>query len=141
MGLFAKLPIALAPGMGLNAFFAFTIVFGMGYSWEQALGAVLVSGILYLIISVTGLRAKVVAAIPQSLKYAIGAGIGFFIAYIGLVNVGIIEQGVGTPTTLGDLSEPVALLALFGIVLTIILLAFKVRAAVFFGLVATAVLD
>ncbi|MDO9628475.1 MAG: NCS2 family permease [Acholeplasmataceae bacterium] len=139
MGLFAKLPIALAPGMGLNAFFAFTVVMGMGYSWEEALAAVLVSGILYLIISVTGLRAKVVAAIPQSLKYAIGAGIGFFIAYIGLVNVGIIEQGVGTPTTLGDLSNPVALLALFGIVLTIALLAFKVRAAVFFGLVGTAI--
>jgi len=139
MGLFAKLPIALAPGMGLNAFFAFTIVMGMGYSWEEALAAVLISGILYLIISVTGLRAKVVAAIPLSLKYAIGAGIGFFIAYIGLVNVGIIVQGAGTPTSLGDLSNPVALLALFGIVLTIILLALKVRAAVFFGLVGTAI--
>ncbi|PKK93374.1 MAG: NCS2 family permease [Tenericutes bacterium HGW-Tenericutes-6] len=139
MGLFAKLPIALAPGMGLNAFFAFTVVFGMGYSWQQALGAVLVSGILYLIISVTGLRAKVVAAIPQSLKFAIGAGIGFFIAYIGLINVGIIVAGGGTPTGLGDLTNPVALLALFGIVVTIILLALKVRAAVFFGLVITAV--
>jgi adenine/guanine/hypoxanthine permease len=139
MGLFAKLPIAVAPGMGLNAFFSFTIVVGMGYSWEQALGAVLVSGILYLIISLTGLRAKVVASIPQSLKYAIGAGIGFFIAYIGLVNVGIIVQGAGTPTSLGDLSSPVALLALFGIVLTIVLLALKIRAAVFFGLVGTAI--
>ena len=139
MGLFSKLPIALAPGMGLNAFFAFTIVLGMGYSWQEALAAVLISGILYLVISVTGLRAKVVKAIPQSLKYAIGSGIGFFIAYIGLVNVGIIEQGAGTPTTLGDLSNPVALLALFGIVITLILLALKVRAAVFFGLVGTAI--
>lgn len=139
MGIFAKLPIALAPGMGLNAFFAFTIVLGMGYSWEEGLAAVLISGILYLVISVTGLRAKVVAAIPQSLKYAIGSGIGFFIAYIGLVNVGIIVQGNGTPTSLGDLSNPVALLALFGIVITLILLAVKVRAAVFFGLVTTAV--
>ena len=139
MGLFAKLPIALAPGMGLNAFFSFTVVVGMGYSWEQALAAVFVSGILYLIISLTGLRSKVVQAIPQSLKYAIGAGIGFFIAYIGLVNVGIIVQGNGTPTALGDLSSPTALLALFGIVLTIILLALKVKAAVFFGLVGTAI--
>lgn len=138
MGLFAKLPIALAPGMGLNAFFAFTIVVSMGYTWQEALAAVLVSGILYLIVSVTGLRAKVVAAIPQSLKYAIGAGIGFFIAYIGLANVGIIVQGA-TPTTLGDLTNPVALLALFGIVLTLVLLALKVKAAVFYGLVGTAV--
>jgi adenine/guanine/hypoxanthine permease len=140
MGLFAKLPIALAPGMGLNAFFSFTIVVGMGYSWEQALAAVLISGVLYLIISLTGLRAKVVQAIPQSLKYAIGAGIGFFIAYIGLVNVGIIVQGAGTPTSLGDLTSPIALLALGGIVITVILLALKVKAAVFFGLVSTAII-
>lgn len=139
MGLFAKLPIALAPGMGLNAFFAFTIVLGLGYTWEQALGAVLISGILYFVISITGLRAKVVAAIPLSLKYAIGAGIGFFIAYIGLINVGIIVAGGGTPTALGDLSNPVALLALFGIALTIVLLALKIRAAVFFGLIGTAI--
>lgn len=139
MGLFANLPIALAPGMGLNAFFSFTIVVSMGYTWEQALAAVLVSGVLYLIVSVTGLRAKVVKSIPQSIKYAIGAGIGFFIAYIGLTNVGIIVQGVGTPTSLGNLTSPVALLALFGIVLTLVLLALKVRAAVFFGLIGTAV--
>ncbi|MCF7931653.1 MAG: NCS2 family permease [Acholeplasmataceae bacterium] len=139
MGLFAKLPIALAPGMGLNAFFSFTIVVTMGRTWEEALAAVLLSGVLYLIISVSGLRAKVVAAIPESLKYAIGAGIGFFIAYIGLANVGIVVQGEGTLSELGDLSNPVALLALFGLVLTLALLAFKVRAAVFFGLVGTAI--
>lgn len=139
MGIFVNLPVALAPGMGLNAFFSFTIVFGLGYTWEQALGAVLVSGIIYLIITLTGLRAKVVQAIPQSLKYAIGAGIGFFIAYIGLVSVGIITQGVGTPTTLGDLTSPVAILALGGLVMTMMLLAFKVRGAVFFGLVGIAI--
>ena len=99
----------------------------MGYSWEQALAAVLVSGVLYFIISITGLRAKVVQAIPQSLKYAIGAGIGFFIAYVGLVNVGLIVQGNGTPTALGDLTSPVALLALFGVILTVVLLALKVK--------------
>ncbi|RJX23976.1 MAG: NCS2 family permease [Acholeplasma sp.] len=139
MGLFAKLPVALAPGMGLNAFFSFTIVLGMGYSWEEALAAVLVSGVLYLVITLLGVRQKVVAAIPQSLKYAIGAGIGFFIAYIGLVNVGIVINTGGTTTSLGDLTTPVALLALFGIILTMVLLALKVRAAVFFGLVITAV--
>ncbi len=139
MGLFAKLPIALAPGMGLNAFFSFTVVLTLGFTWQEALAAVLISGILYLIVTLTGFRAKVVAAIPQSLKYAIGSGIGFFIAYIGLVNVGIIVNNGGTNTSIGDLSNPVALLALFGIFLTMILLAFKVRAAVFFGLIGTAV--
>jgi len=100
MGLYAKLPVALAPGMGLNAFFSFTIVLGMGYSWEEALAAVLVSGILYLVVTLTGLRQRIVSAIPQSLKYAIGAGIGFFIAYIGLVNVGIVINTGGTNTSL-----------------------------------------
>ena len=139
MGLFAKLPIALAPGMGLNAFFSFTIVLGMGYSWEQALAAVLVSGVLYLIISLIGLRSKVVSAIPVSLKYAIGAGIGFFIAYIGLVKSGIVVLGnPDVPTELGNLANPTTLLAIFGLVLTVVLLALKVKAAVFFGLVGTA---
>jgi AGZA family xanthine/uracil permease-like MFS transporter len=139
MGLYAKLPVALAPGMGLNAFFSFTIVLGMGYSWEEALAAVLVSGLLYLVVTLTGLRQRIVSAIPQSLKYAIGAGIGFFIAYIGLVNVGIVINTGGTTTSLGDLTNPVALLALFGIILTMVLLAFKIKAAVFFGLVITAI--
>ena len=139
MGLFAKLPVALAPGMGLNAFFSFTVCVALDFSWDEALAAVLISGILYLIVTLTGLRAKVVKAIPQSLKYAIGSGIGFFIAYIGLVNVGIIVNNGGTNTSIGDLTNPVALLALFGIIITMILLAVKVRAAVFFGLVITAV--
>lgn len=139
MGLYARLPVALAPGMGLNAFFSFTIVVNLGYSWEEALAAVFVSGIAYLVVTLTGVRQKIVSAIPQSLKYAIGAGIGFFIAYIGLVNVGIVINTGGTNTSLGDLTNPVALLALFGIIITMILLALKVKAAVFFGLVITAV--
>lgn len=140
MGLFARLPIALAPGMGLNAFFSFTIVLGLGYSWEQALGAVLVSGVLYLVVTLTGLRQKVVTAIPQSLKYAIGAGIGFFIAFIGLKNAGIIVADGATFVKLGNLTTPTTLLALFGIILTMVLLAFKIKASVFFGLVGTAIL-
>ena len=139
MGLFAKLPVALAPGMGLNAFFSFTIVVNMGYSWEEALAAVFVSGIAYLVVTLTGLRQKIVNAIPQSLKYAIGSGIGFFIAYIGLVNVGIIVNTGGTNTSFGDFTNPVALLALFGIIITMIYMAFKLKAAVFFGLVTTAI--
>lgn len=139
MGLVAKLPVAIAPGMGLNAFFAFSIVLGMGHSWQYALAAVFVSGILYLIITLTGLRTKVVNAIPQSLKYAIGAGIGFFIAYLGLANAGIVVAG-GAITELGNLSDPTVLLALFGIIFTFILLALKVKASVFFGLIGTAIL-
>lgn len=139
MGLYAKLPVALAPGMGLNAFFSFTIVVNMGYSWEEALAAVFVSGVAYLIVTLTGVRQKIVNSIPQSLKYAIGSGIGFFIAYIGLVNVGIVVNTGGTNTSLGDLTNPVALLALFGIIITMIFLAFKLKAAVFFGLVTTAI--
>jgi AGZA family xanthine/uracil permease-like MFS transporter len=125
--------------MGLNAFFSFTIVVNMGYSWEEALAAVFVSGIAYLIVTLTGLRQKIVNAIPQSLKYAIGSGIGFFIAYIGLVNVGIIVNTGGTNTSFGDFTSPVALLALFGIIVTMIYLALKLKAAVFFGLVTTAI--
>lgn len=140
MGLFARLPIALAPGMGLNAFFSFTIVLGLGYTWEQALGAVLVSGVLYLVVTLTGLRQKVVTAIPQSLKYAIGAGIGFFIAFIGLKNAGIIVDDAATFVKLGNLTAPTTVLALFGIILTMVLLALKVKASVFFGLVGTAIL-
>lgn len=139
MGLFAKLPVALAPGMGLNAFFSFTVVLSMGLSWQQALGVVFVSGVLYFIISITGIRKKVVNAIPQSLKYAIGAGIGFFIAFIGLKNAQVIVADQVTFVKLGDLGNPVTLLALFGIALMFVLIALKVKAAVFYGLVGTAV--
>ena len=138
MGIFARLPVALAPGMGLNAFFAFTLVFGMGLTWQQALAAVFVSGILYLIISIAGLRKLIVKSIPQSLKYAVAAGIGLFIAFIGLVNGGIIVSDPATLVALGNLGNPVVLLALFGIVLTIVLLALKLKGAVFFGLIGTA---
>lgn len=140
MGLLANMPVALAPGMGLNAFFAFTLVIGMGLSWQQALAAVFVSGILYFVIAITGVRKIIVKSIPQSLKYAVGAGIGLFIAFIGLVNGGIIVANPATFVSLGNLGNPVVLLALFGIVLTIVLLGLKVKAAVFFGLVGTAVM-
>ncbi|MDY0363770.1 MAG: NCS2 family permease [Bacilli bacterium] len=140
MALLANLPIALAPGMGLNAFFAFTLVIGMGLSWEKALAAVLVSGVLYLIISLVGLRKLIVKAIPQSLKYAVGAGIGFFIAFIGLTGAGIIQANPDTYVALGDLSNPTVLLALFGILLTVALLSLKVKGAILFGMLGTAVL-
>lgn len=139
MGLLANYPVALAPGMGVNALFTYTLVFGMGYSPAAALAAVVVSGVIFLIISVTGIRKAIINAIPQQLKLAIGAGIGFFIAFIGLKNAGIIVGSESTFVALGKLTDPVILLALFGIVVTIVLMAKKVPAAVFYGLVITAV--
>lgn len=139
MGLWANLPVALAPGMGLNAFFSFTVVFGMGYTWQQALAAVFVSGLIYVAIALSGLRKVVISSIPPVLKKAIGAGIGFFIAFIGFKNAGIVVDNPATLVGLGDLAIPSTLLAVFGLALTVALLALKLRAAVFFGLVGTAI--
>lgn len=139
MGLLANYPVALAPGMGVNALFTYTLVFSMGYSLAAALAAVVVSGIIFLVISVTGIRKAIINAIPQQLKLAIGAGIGFFIAFIGLKNAGIIVGSESTFVSLGKLTDPVILLALFGILITIVLMAKKIPAAVFYGLVITAI--
>lgn len=139
MALIANLPVGLAPGMGLNAFFTFTLVFGMGITWEKALAAVFVSGILYLIICLVGIRKKIVNAIPQSLKYAVGAGIGFFIAFVGLQGAGIIVTDGSTLVALGDLSSPTVLLAIFGIVLTIVLLSLKIKGGILLGILGTAI--
>lgn len=139
MGLYANYPIALAPGMGVNAFFSFTAVNMLGGSWQAGLAAVFVSGILFLIISMTGIRKMVINAIPKNLKLAIGAGIGFFIAFIGLQNAGIVVNNDVVLVGLGDLTAPTVLLAVFGILVTFALLARKVSAGVFYGLVITAV--
>lgn len=121
MGLLANFPIALAPGMGINAFFTFTVVFGYGLSYQAALAAVLISGVLFLIISVSGLRQKVIEAIPAGLKVAVGAGIGFFITFIGLKNAGIVVGYDPTFVTLGDLGHSTVLLAIFGLLVAIVL--------------------
>lgn len=139
MGVLANYPVSLAPGMGVNAFFTYTVCMQFGYSWEAALAAVFVSGIVFIIISVTGLRKMIINAIPQQLKLAIGAGIGFFIAFIGMKNAGIIVANESTFVALGNLTDPVVLLAIFGLALTLILIAKKVTAAVFWGLIGTAV--
>ncbi len=139
MGLLANYPVALAPGMGVNAFVAFTVVLGMGYSFEEAMAAVFISGILFMILSVTKLREIIINAIPLSLKYAIGGGIGFFIGFIGLVNAGIIVGNPATLVALGSFSNPTTLLAIFGILVTVILLALKQKLAVFLGMLATTV--
>lgn len=140
MGIFANLPVALAPGMGLNAFFTYTLVnFGLGYSAEAALAAVMVSGVLFLIISLTGLRKIIINAIPKGLKLSVGAGIGFFIAFIGFKNAGIIEGDGATLVTLGNLAHPTVLLGLFGLILVVVLYAFKFRFALITAMVSTAV--
>ena len=123
MGVFANFPVALAPGMGINAFFTFTVVFTYGLSYQAALAAVFISGVLFLIISVSGLRKYVIDAIPESLKIAVGAGIGFFITFVGLTNAGIIVGDPATFVALGDFSNPAVLLGLFGLVVAVALYA------------------
>ena len=116
MGLWANWPIALAPGMGLNAFFAFGVVFGMGYTYQQALAAVFVAGIAFLILSITPARQWIINSIPVSMKFGVGAGIGLFLAIIGLKNAGIVVDSPATLVTLGDVaSMPVMLLSLIHI--------------------------
>lgn len=138
MGLLANYPVALAPGMGVNALFSYTVVMKMGFSWQAALAAVFVSGVVFLLISVTGIRKMIINAIPKQLKLAIGAGIGFFIAFVGLKNAGIIVANASTAVGLGSFQSPVVLLAVFGILVTIFLVIKKVPAAVFVGMIITA---
>ncbi|MFM5883599.1 putative MFS transporter, AGZA family, xanthine/uracil permease [Methanobrevibacter gottschalkii] len=140
MGLVSKYPVGLAPGMGMNALFTYTIILGMGNTWEAALAAVFISSIIFLLITVSGLREAILNAIPHNLKLAIGAGIGFFLAFIGLKGAGIIVADPSTMVTLGSLFSAPALLALIGIAVTLILYVRKVPAAVFIGLVITAIL-
>ena len=140
MGVYANLPIALAPGMGLNAFFTYTLVLGMGMTPAAALSAVFLSGLVGIAVSVTPLRRMIVDAIPKSLKLAIGAGIGFFIAFIGFVNGGLVVSSPATVVALGNLKDPVVFLALVGLVMTIIFLAKKIPAAIFFGMIGTAII-
>ncbi len=140
MGLFANFPVALAPGMGMNAFFTFTVVLTYGYSWQQALAGIFVSGIIFMILSVTGLRELIINSIPKSLKHAVGVGIGFFIAFIGLVNAGIVVNNEATLVGLGNFTDPNVLLAVFGVIVMLFLLVRKVPAAIFIGMVATVII-
>ena len=138
MGLFARYPIALAPGMGLNAYFAYTVVRGLGVRWETALGAVFISGICFLILTAAGIRQLIVASIPKPLFSAVGVGVGLFIALIGLRNAGLIVPNQETMVTLGDLHQPSTLLALAGLLGIACLMALRVKAAILIGVVATA---
>jgi AGZA family xanthine/uracil permease-like MFS transporter len=138
-GLLSNYPFAQAPGMGLNAFFAFTVVAGMGYTWQQGLAAVFISGIIFIIITATGWRAAIVRAIPMSLKKAIGAGIGLFIAFIGLKNSGIVTLESGLPE-FGKFTDPSILLAVIGLFITSILMVRKVKGALFIGIIVTTII-
>jgi AGZA family xanthine/uracil permease-like MFS transporter len=139
MALVAKLPFALAPGMGLNAFFAFTVVLGMGHTWQFALTAVFLEGIIFLLLTFFNIRELIVNSIPISLKHAISAGIGLFIAFIGLQNAGIIVNNDAVLVGLGKMGSPAVLIALGGIVLTAVLLALKVKGALLIGIFAATI--
>ena len=140
MGLLANYPVGLSAGMGLNALFTYTIVLGMGLSWNAALAAVFLSSVLFFIITVVGLREAVLNSIPKDLKLAIGSGIGFFLAFLGLSNAGIVVSDPSTIIGIGTLLSPSVFLALIGIVITLVLYVRKVPAAVFFGLLITAII-
>ena len=137
MAFWAKLPFGLAPGMGLNAFFVYTVCLGMGYAWQFALTAVLIEGLLFILLTVTKLRESIVNAIPLNLRYAIGAGIGLFIAFIGLQNAGIVVKSDATLVVLGDVTSGSALLALAGLVITGVLYAKNVPGALLVGIMAS----
>ena len=140
MAFWGKLPFGLAPGMGLNAFFVYTVCMGMGYSWQFALTAVFIEGLLFILMTITNIREAIVNAIPITLRYAIGGGIGLFIAFIGLQNGGVIVDDPATLITLGDATSGTALLSLIGLFITGFLYAKSVRGAMLIGILVTTII-
>ena len=141
MALYANYPIGMAPGMGLNAYFAYAVVLGMGVPWQTALGAVFISGCLFVLVSVLGLREMIVNGIPHSLRTAITVGLGLFLALIALKSAGLVVASPATMVTAGDLHKPPALMAIFGFLLIVTLDCLKVRGAILIGIVAVTVLS
>ena len=139
MAIYAKLPFALAPGMGLNAFFAFTVVLTMGYSWQFALTAVMIEGLIFILLTITGLRQHIVNAIPLIMRRAISPGIGLFIAFVGLKGAGIVTSSDATFITLGNLHDSAVLLSIFGIILTAALLVRGITGALLIGILVTTI--
>lgn len=137
MGIIARYPIALAPGMGLNAYFTFTVCLKMGIPWQTALGAVFISGVIFLLLTFGGIRQLLVDAIPRELHAAVAAGVGLFIAFIGLTEAGIIVKDPNTAVTLGNLRSPVTALSLFGLALIAVLQIFRIRASILIGIMGT----
>jgi adenine/guanine/hypoxanthine permease len=140
MGLIARYPIALAPGMGLNAFFAFTVVLTMGIPWQTALSGVLVSGLIFIVLTTSGLREKIINSIPEELKHAVGAGIGLFITFVGFQNAGIITNNDAVLVGLGNLKDGNALLAIFGVFITVIFMVKRINGGIFYGMILTAIM-
>ena len=137
MAFWGKLPFGLAPGMGLNAFFVYTVCIGMGYAWQFALTAVFIEGLIFILLTVTNVREAIVKAIPINLRYAVGAGIGLFIAFIGLQNAGVIVNSDATLVVLGDITSGSALLAMIGLIITGVLYLKNVRGALLLGILIT----
>ncbi len=140
MAFLAKLPFGLAPGMGLNAFFVFSVCMGMGYTWQFALTAVFIEGLIFILLTITNIREAIVNAIPKNLRYAVGGGIGLFIAFIGMQNSGIIVNDDATLVALGDVTSGTALLAIIGLVVTGVLFALNVKGAMLIGILATTII-
>jgi len=140
MALYANLPFAQAPGMGLNAFFTYTVVLTMHYTWEEALAAVFISGILFIIITLTSIREKIVDALPRTLKLAISVGIGLFIAIIGLKDGGVVVANPDTLVSFGKLIEPSAALTLIGLLITAVLMARKIKGSILIGIIVTTII-
>lgn len=140
MSIYAKKPFGLAPGMGLNAFFVFTVCLGMGHSWQMALTAIFLEGILFILLTITNVRKLIVDAIPMNLKRAIGAGIGLYIAFIGLKSAGVIVSSDATSVTLGPLSDNTSILAIIGLLLTSVLVILKVRGGMLLGILVTTII-
>jgi len=140
MALVAKLPFALAPGMGLNAFFAFTVVLGMGYSWEFALTAVFLEGIIFILLTIFNIRELIVNSIPLNLKHAVSVGIGLFIAFIGLKGTGLIVDNPATLVSLGDMKNPAVLVGLAGVIIIGVLLSKKIKGAILIGILASTII-
>ena len=140
MGLFSNLPIGVAPGMGINAFFAFYVCGTMGLSWQTALGAVFVSGVVFLILTITKLRILIIKAVPDSIKAAVVVGIGMFLAIIGFSSAGIVVKSDATMVTLGHIGDGKVFLSIIGMLLISVLLAYKVKGALIYGILAVTVL-
>src|SRR5690625_1782471 len=139
MGILARYPIAVAPGIGLNAFFSYTVVIQYDIHWETASSGILVSGLIFMALTISGLREKIINYIPSNLKMAVGAGIGLFIAFIGFQNAGIIVANEATLVGLGDMTSPFVLLSIFGIIISVILLSLNIRGGIFYGMIITSI--
>lgn len=140
IGLLANFPIGIAPSMGLNSFFTFSVCIGMGIQWEVALTGVFIAGIIFMILSLLKIREKIINIIPLNLKYAIAAGIGFFITFIGLKNGGLIISNPDTFVSVGNLTSPTTLLAIFGLVITIVMLVRGINGGIFYGMIITTII-